>query len=54
MTDVLTTEDPLYLELYDVRREAQVMGNLVEEAVPLPILVREHHAKVVSVHSISQ
>jgi cytochrome P450 len=31
MADVLITEDPLYLELYDVRREAQVMGNLVEE-----------------------
>lgn len=31
MTDVLITDDPLYKELYDVRREAEVMGNLVEE-----------------------
>src|SRR5687768_6607532 len=30
MSDVLTTDDPLYEELYDVRREAEVMGNLVE------------------------
>lgn len=28
---VLTNNDPLYQELYDVRREAQEMGNLVEE-----------------------
>ena len=28
---VLTTNDPLYNELYDVRREAIEMGNLVEE-----------------------
>lgn len=33
MNDVLTSEDPLYRELYDVRREAEVMGNLVEEDV---------------------
>jgi cytochrome P450 len=30
MTDVLIADDPLYEELYDVRREAQEMGNLVE------------------------
>jgi cytochrome P450 len=29
--DVLLTDDPLYKELYDVRREAEAMGNLVEE-----------------------
>ncbi len=29
--NVLTTNDPLYQELYDVRREALGMGNLVEE-----------------------
>ncbi|TAL03060.1 MAG: cytochrome P450 [Rhodospirillaceae bacterium] len=31
MTDVLTADDPLYEELYDVRREAVDMGNLVEQ-----------------------
>jgi cytochrome P450 len=31
MTDTLTADDPLYEELYDVRREALEMGNLVEE-----------------------
>ena len=31
MTDVLTADDPLYDELYDVRREALEFGNLVEE-----------------------
>jgi cytochrome P450 len=31
MTDVLTADDPLYEELYDVRREAVDQGNLVEE-----------------------
>ena len=30
MTTVLTTDDPLYEQLYDVRREAIEMGNLVE------------------------
>jgi cytochrome P450 len=30
MHDVLTADDPLYEELYDVRREAMAMGNLVE------------------------
>jgi len=31
MTDVLTADDALYEELYDVRKEAEDMGNLVEE-----------------------
>ena len=31
MTDVLIADDPLYEELYDIRREAAEMGNLVEE-----------------------
>jgi cytochrome P450 len=31
--DVLVEDDPLYEELYDVRREAQTMGNLVEQDV---------------------
>jgi cytochrome P450 len=31
LDDVLTQDDPLYQELYDVRREAESMGNLVEE-----------------------
>ena len=30
MLDVLVADDPLYEELYDVRREAQQMGNLIE------------------------
>ncbi|HEX7852783.1 MAG TPA: cytochrome P450 [Sphingobium sp.] len=30
MHDVLTADDPLYEELYDVRREAMAMGNFVE------------------------
>src|ERR1700753_3219372 len=30
MNTVLTTDDPLYEQLYDVRREALEMGNLVE------------------------
>ena len=31
MTEVLTAHDPLYGQLYDVRREAEEAGNLVEE-----------------------
>ncbi len=31
MTDLLIADDPLYDELYDVRREAMEMGNLIEE-----------------------
>lgn len=30
MSDVLLADDPLYKELYDVRREAEAIGNLVE------------------------
>ncbi len=30
MTDILTSDDPLYAELYDVRREAEAMGNDVD------------------------
>ena len=29
--DVLTTDDPLYEELYDVRKEAEAAGNFIEE-----------------------
>ena len=32
-SDVLVADDPLYHELYDVRREAEAMGNLVEQDV---------------------
>ncbi len=31
MSDILTADDPLYRELYDVRREGEVIGNLVEK-----------------------
>ncbi|EJU11205.1 cytochrome P450 [Novosphingobium resinovorum] len=34
--DVLTADDPLYEELYDVRREAEAIGNLVEVAEIMP------------------
>lgn len=30
-SDLLTAEDPLYRELYDVRREGELLGNLVEQ-----------------------
>ncbi len=33
MTDVLTADDPLYEELYDVRREAEAMGNFIDRDV---------------------
>jgi cytochrome P450 len=33
MTDVLIADDPLYEELYDIRREAMEIGNLIEEDV---------------------
>lgn len=33
MTGVLVADDPLYEELYDVRREAQGFGNLIEEDI---------------------
>lgn len=35
MDDILTADDPLYRELYDVRREAEVAGNFIEED-PVP------------------
>lgn len=37
MDDILTRDDPLYRELYDVRREAEVTGNFIEED-PLPAI----------------
>jgi cytochrome P450 len=30
MSDLLTNDDPLYAELYDVRREAEAMGNYID------------------------
>ncbi|HEY0958085.1 MAG TPA: cytochrome P450 [Novosphingobium sp.] len=33
MTDVLLADDPLYKELYDVRREAEVIGNFIDRDV---------------------
>ena len=36
MTDVLTADDPLYEELYDVRREAEAIGNLVDVESIMP------------------
>jgi cytochrome P450 len=33
MTEVLLSDDPLYKELYDVRREAEVIGNLIDRDV---------------------
>jgi cytochrome P450 len=32
-SDVLTADDPLYEELYDVRREAEAMGNFIDRDV---------------------
>jgi cytochrome P450 len=37
MTDVLIADDPLYEELYDIRREAADIGNLVEEDMNPPM-----------------
>lgn len=34
--DVLTADDPLYEELYDVRKEAEAIGNLVDLAQVMP------------------
>ncbi|MFC0204201.1 cytochrome P450 [Novosphingobium soli] len=34
--DVLTADDPLYEELYDVRREAEAVGNLIDVAAVMP------------------
>jgi cytochrome P450 len=36
MTDVLTTDDPLYEQLYDVRREAEEIGNFVDVSAVMP------------------
>ncbi|WP_404480469.1 cytochrome P450 [Novosphingobium sp. BL-52-GroH] len=36
MLDVLTADDPLYEELYDVRREAESVGNWVDVAAIMP------------------
>jgi cytochrome P450 len=45
MSTVLTTDDPLYEQLYDVRREAMEMGNLVEgDTNPLLNALREKGA----------
>jgi cytochrome P450 len=33
MNQVLTADDPLYEELYDVRREAEEIGNLIDEDI---------------------
>jgi cytochrome P450 len=38
MTDVLTADDPLYEELYDVRREAEGIGNFVDVNAVMPQL----------------
>ena len=46
MSDVLTTDDPLYEELYDVRREAETMGNLVEIDPYPPIAALREKAPV--------
>jgi len=37
--DILTDDDPLYRELYDVRREAEVMGNFIDHD-PMPAIAR--------------
>jgi len=44
--DVLVEDDPLYEELYDVRREAQTMGNLVEEDMTPAIAALRQRAPV--------
>ncbi len=36
MTDVLTADDPLYEELYDVRKEAESIGNLTDLETVMP------------------
>jgi len=38
MDDVLTTDDPLYEELYDVRNEAEAIGNFVDVNAVMPRL----------------
>jgi cytochrome P450 len=44
--DVLLADDPLYKELYDVRREAEAMGNLVEEDMGPAIAALQAQAPV--------
>jgi cytochrome P450 len=46
MTDVLIADDPLYEELYDVRREAQEIGNLIEQDMNPPMRVLRERAPV--------
>lgn len=46
MSDVLTADDPLYDELYDVRREALEFGNLVEEDMNPPMNALRERASV--------
>ena len=40
MQDVLVADDPLYEELYDVRREAEAIGNLVDVSAVMPQIHR--------------
>lgn len=40
MSDVLTADDPLYEELYDVRKEAEGIGNLVDVNAVVPEIHR--------------
>lgn len=40
MSDVLTADDPLYEELYDVRREAEAVGNLIDVGAVMPQIHR--------------
>ncbi len=44
--DVLLADDPLYRELYDVRREAEAMGNLVERDMSGEIAALQARAPV--------
>ncbi|MDE2302199.1 MAG: cytochrome P450 [Sphingomonadales bacterium] len=45
-SDVLTADDPLYEELYDVRREAEAMGNFIERDVTAEIAALRAQAPV--------
>lgn len=44
--DVLTTDDPLYEELYDVRKEAEAAGNYIEEDQTVNIAALQARAAV--------
>ena len=46
MSDVLLADDPLYEELYDVRREAEAMGNFIERDVTAEIATLRAQAPV--------